>query len=109
MEQNLRISIGSQDSPNQYFWLHFIDHVKKAVPNAIVTVMRDEDVHDGHIFNTDNNKTNAYDILLLFHNEYVTQNQYNNLKQFVSNGGTIVLLIPTYSMQKFAMTEIIIQ
>jgi hypothetical protein len=28
--------------------------------------------------------------LFLFHNEYVTQSEYNNLRQFVSNGGTIV-------------------
>ena len=41
---------------------------------------------------TDKNKTNAYDILLLFHNEYVTQDEYNNLKQFVSKGGTIVFI-----------------
>jgi N,N-dimethylformamidase beta subunit-like protein len=77
----------------QRFWLPFIDHVKKAAPNATVTVMRDEDVHDGHIFYPDsNNMTNAYDILLLFHNEYVTQQEYDNLKQFVNNGGTIVFI-----------------
>ena len=81
---------GSPDP--QKFWMPFVDHVKKAVPSAIVTVMRDEDVNDGHIFSTDKNKTNAYDILLLFHNEYVTQDEYNNLKQFVSKGGTIVFI-----------------
>jgi N,N-dimethylformamidase beta subunit-like protein len=83
----------SQNSyPNpQKFWLPFIDNVKKIARNATVTVMRDEDVHDGHIFSTDN-KTNAYDILLLFHNEYVTQQEYDNLKQFVKNGGTIVFI-----------------
>ena len=31
-----------------------------------------------------------YDILFLFHNEYLTQNEYTNLKNFVLNGGTIV-------------------
>ena len=80
------------DPDLQKFWMPFVDHVKKAVPSAIVTVMRDEDVNDGHIFSTDKNKTNAYDILLLFHNEYVTQDEYNNLKQFVSKGGTIVFI-----------------
>jgi hypothetical protein len=53
--------------------------------------MRDEDVHDGHIFSFNKN-TNAYDILLLFHNEYVTQQEYDNLKQFVKNGGTLVFI-----------------
>ncbi len=75
----------------QKFWLPFIENVRKVAPNAILTVMRDEDVHDGHIFRSDN-KSNAYDILLLFHNEYVTQQEYNNLRQFVSNGGTIVFI-----------------
>ena len=54
--------------------------------------MRDEDVNDGHIFNADNNKSNAYDVLLLLHNEYVTQSEYSNLKQFVDNGGKIVFI-----------------
>ena len=73
------------------FWLPFFDHVKKVVPSSTLTVIRDEDVHDGHIFYQDN-KTNAYDVLLLFHNEYVTQAEYNNLRQFVSNGGSIVFI-----------------
>ena len=75
----------------QKFWLPFIEHVKKGIPNAMVTVMRDEDVHDGHIF-YGNNKTNSYDILLLFHSEYVTHSEYDNLKQFVNNGGTVVFI-----------------
>jgi len=84
--------ISYNDFPNpQRYWIPFIDNVKKAVPNGTVTVMRDEDVHDGHIFYPDN-KTNAYDILLLFHNEYVTQKEYDNLRQFVKNGGTIVFI-----------------
>ncbi|HET6588532.1 MAG TPA: N,N-dimethylformamidase beta subunit family domain-containing protein [Candidatus Nitrosocosmicus sp.] len=48
----------------------------------------DGDVDQGKIFNPDG--TNAYDILFLFHNEYVTQAEYDNLKKFVTNGGTIV-------------------
>ena len=74
----------------QKFWLPFIENVKKVVPDSIVTVMRDEDVHDGHLFYQ--GKTNAYDILLLLHNEYVTQAEYDNLRQFVKNGGTIVFI-----------------
>jgi len=82
----------SSDYPNkQMFWRPLINHVKKIVPNATITVMRDEDVHDGHIFYQDN-KTNAYDILMLFHSEYVTQSEYNNLKEFVKNGGELVFI-----------------
>jgi len=78
--------------PNpQKFWTPFINHVKKVAPNSTLTVMRDEDVHDGHILYGDN-KTNAYDILILFHNEYVTQSEYDNLRQFVKNGGSIVFI-----------------
>ena len=73
------------------FWRPFVNHVKKVAPDATLTIMRDEDVHDGHIFYP-GNKTNAFDILLLFHNEYVTQTEYDNLKQFVANGGTIVFI-----------------
>jgi hypothetical protein len=50
--------------------------------------LTDIDVHNGYIFNPDG--TNAYDVLFLFHNEYVTQTEYDNLKRFVANGGTIV-------------------
>jgi hypothetical protein len=31
---------------------------------------------------------------LLFHNEYATQAEYDNLRQFVGNGGTIVFIDP---------------
>ena len=33
-----------------------------------------------------------YDILILGHSEYVTQNEYSNYKKFVENGGVIILL-----------------
>jgi len=85
------ISFGGFPDP-QRFWTPFVDHVKKDFPNATITIMRDEDAHDGHIFYTDDNKTNAYDVLMLFHNEYVTQNEYDNLRQFVKNGGNLVLI-----------------
>ena len=37
--------------------------------------MTDVDVHEGTIFQ--NNGKNAYDVLFLFHSEYVTQSEYN--------------------------------
>jgi hypothetical protein len=49
----------------------------------------DKDVHEGAIFDSDGN--NIYDVLFLFHQEYVTQAEYDNLMKFVvQNGGTIV-------------------
>jgi hypothetical protein len=89
---NFTALIPTYDPDLQKFWIPLTNTVKKDVPTATVTVMRDEDVNDGHIFNADNNKSNAYDLLLLFHNEYVTQSEYNNLKQFVNNGGKIVFI-----------------
>ena len=62
------------------------DHVKRVDP--FVTNLTDVDVHEGKIFQA--NDSNAYDVLFLFHNEYVTASEYNNLRQFVSNGGIIV-------------------
>jgi hypothetical protein len=62
------------------------DHVKRVDP--FVTNLTDVDVHEGKILQT--NGSNAYDVLFLFHNEYVTASEYNNLRQFVSNGGIII-------------------
>jgi hypothetical protein len=54
-------------------------------------LINDIDVDKGKIF--DNRyRLNLYDILILGHQEYVTQKEYDNLKQFVSNGGTLILL-----------------
>jgi hypothetical protein len=73
------------------------DHLRKQA-NSTVTVIRDEDIHNGYIFNpgvaNDNGKNNlnVYDILILFHDEYATQAMYDNYRRFVSNGGTILFL-----------------
>jgi hypothetical protein len=42
--------------------------------------------------NSTNNYINAYDVIVLGHQEYVTQREYDNLKQFVANGGTLIIL-----------------
>lgn len=52
------------------------------------TNITDSDADQGKIFNADG--TNAYDVLFLFHNEYVTRAEYDNFKKFVTNGVTIV-------------------
>lgn len=35
---------------------------------------------------------NRYDAHIIGHQEYVTQREYDNLKQIVANGGTLVVL-----------------
>ena len=64
--------------------------IKQFAPEAIVNIIRDEDVHNGYIFGSDGR--NAYDVLFLLHDEYATPSTYDNFKRFVSNGGTIVFL-----------------
>ena len=76
--------------PDRDYFLNFTEHVKEFVPNATVSIIRDEDVHHGYIFRPDG--SNAYDTLFLLHDEYVSDEGYNNFKRFVSNGGTIVFL-----------------
>jgi hypothetical protein len=46
--------------------------------------------NDGNDGSFDTN-SNAYDVIILGHQEYVTQQEYDYLKNFVSNGGTILL------------------
>ena len=67
-----------------------IDKVKQTVPDSIVSIIGDEEINDGLIFRKDG--TNSYDLLVMLHNEYVTQTEYDNLKKFLTNGGSIVLL-----------------
>jgi hypothetical protein len=62
-------------------------------------VITDEDVNNGSIFtykNTSGNNTNQpinrFDVLILGHQEYVTQKEYDNLRHFVASGGTLILL-----------------
>jgi len=70
--------------------LYLTTHLKTALPESNTHVLTDEDVDAGSIFLT--NGSNKYDILILGHQEYVTQHEYDNLKRFVANGGTMILL-----------------
>ncbi len=61
-------------------------------------VITDEDVNNGSIFmhkvtigNNTSQSINKYDVLILGHQEYVTQ-EYDILKHFVENDGTLILL-----------------
>jgi hypothetical protein len=70
-------------------------HLKMSFPKSSINVLTDADVDSGSIFvknSITNNNSNKYDILVIGHQEYVTQREYNNLKQFVANGGTLIVL-----------------
>ena len=71
----------------------FPTHLRQLFPNANISILSDINVHEGEIFNEGNGTSNnAYDILILGHQEYVTQQEYSNLKSFVANGGTLIIL-----------------
>lgn len=69
-------------------------HIRQLLPHINLSLITDSDVHGGRIFNIDSEgkTSNAYDVLMLGHQEYVTQQEYSNIKKFVSNGGTLFVL-----------------
>jgi N,N-dimethylformamidase beta subunit-like, C-terminal len=75
---------------NVFAMLNMIKNLKWITNNSNITVISDQDVDSNSIFNKDG--SNKYNILILGHQEYVTQQEYDNLKEFVSNGGTMILL-----------------
>jgi hypothetical protein len=64
--------------------------LKTIFPNSNIHVLTDVDADHGSIFF--NNGTNKYDVVILGHQEYETQREYDNLKRFVANGGTMILM-----------------
>jgi aspartate carbamoyltransferase regulatory subunit len=71
--------------------LNLVDNLKLINPNSHITILNDADVDNGSLFSNYKNN-NIYDVAILGHQEYVTQQEYDNLKKFVTNGGTMVLL-----------------
>jgi ketopantoate reductase len=84
--------------PDHQVIVTMAEHLQRTKSNSLITMIRDEDVHSGHIFNsgvasdTSKNNSNIYDTLIVFHDEYASQPMYNNYKRFVSNGGTIIFV-----------------
>ena len=88
---NLRLHCPAD--PDDRFIIILAEHLQKIIPHVLVTIIRDEDIHNGYIFTSNMSHTkNAYDLLILTHDEYATQTMYNNYKRFVSNGGTLLAL-----------------
>ena len=87
--------------------VYLLKNIKWISSQPNITLLTDADVDNGAIFENDNgsrnsapgdnsstsnNYINAYNVIVLGHQEYVTQKEYNNLRKFVSNGGTMIIL-----------------
>ena len=70
--------------------LYLLGNLKWITPDSNVAFETDQDVDTGSIFQA--NGSNAYDVIILGHQEYVTQKEYDNFKQFVGDGGTMIIL-----------------
>jgi hypothetical protein len=81
-------------SRSAFAMLQLVGNLKWITQQSSITVLSDVDVDSGSIFakTRDNNNNNAYDVIILGHQEYVTQKEYDNLRKFVANGGTMIIL-----------------
>jgi hypothetical protein len=87
--------------PNDKYIISLATHLQKTVTHSSITIIRDEDVHNGYIFtpnessdnkNSNTTSTNAYNVLIVTRDEFITQAMYDNYRRFVSNGGTLLAL-----------------
>jgi N,N-dimethylformamidase beta subunit-like, C-terminal len=87
--------------------VYLLKNINWLTSQPSITLLTDAEVDNGAVFennnggdgvntkndsSTSNNRINAYDVLILGHQEYVTQKEYDNLKRFVANGGTMIIL-----------------
>jgi len=88
----LSTKVKNEESPNASgpSMLFMIKHLENLVPHLNLEILTDQDVDNGCTFL--NGSNNAFDLVILGHQEYVTQKEYTNLKKFVANGGTMILL-----------------
>jgi hypothetical protein len=70
--------------------IYLLNNLRWLSPESNITVLTDADVDGGSIFMK--NGSNAYDVLILGHQEYITQQEYDNLKRFVADGGTMITM-----------------
>ncbi|MFL6403192.1 MAG: N,N-dimethylformamidase beta subunit family domain-containing protein, partial [Nitrososphaeraceae archaeon] len=81
----------TDSSPSAFAMSYLSKNIQSLIPKSKINMLTDADVDAGNIFTT-KNKSNKYDILVIGHQEYVTQQEYDNLRQFVSHGGTMIIL-----------------
>jgi hypothetical protein len=85
-----RVTNQTSRSSSSLTFTYLPGYLEKLLPRYRTSVLTDADVDYGYIFF--NNGTNRYGTIILGHQEYVTRAEYNNLKHFVANGGTLILL-----------------
>lgn len=76
--------------PHKYLIDRVVDTISLMAPTSNLTFINDQYIDAGKIFDT--NGRNNLDVIFLVHEEYVTQKEYNNLKKFVAQGGTLVFV-----------------
>ena len=86
----------TSSSRSAFAMLQLVGNLKWITQQSNITVLTDVDVDNGSILakngDNNNNNNNAYDVVILGHQEYVTQKEYDNLRKFVANGGTMIIL-----------------
>ncbi len=88
--QHQNFTTATTAGSSAFAMLKLIANLKWIAPEFNVTVLTDADVDNGSIFTK--NVSNAFDVIILGHQEYVTQNEYDNLRHFMANGGTMIIL-----------------
>jgi hypothetical protein len=78
-------------SNSAYAMLYLVNELKQTAPKLMISVLADQDVDQEQLLGA-GNAENAYDFIILGHQEYVTQREYENLRQFVARGGTLIIL-----------------
>jgi hypothetical protein len=91
---NTITNMSSPSARSAFAMLNLLSNLKWLTQDSNITILSDADVDEGSIFKktVENPYTNAFDVIILGHQEYVTQQEYNNLKLFVANGGTMIIL-----------------
>ena len=75
--------------PYVFSMLKLLNDIKSVSPDSNITIYDDMLQQWLYVYK---NGSNAFDLLILGHQEYVTQKEYDNLKRFVANGGTMLIL-----------------
>jgi hypothetical protein len=76
--------------PYVFSMLKLVKDIKYVSPDSDITIYDDAAADNGFMFTK--NGSNAFDLIILGHQEYVTQKEYDNLKRFVADGGTMLIL-----------------
>lgn len=79
-----------ESSYSAFAMLYLSKNIKSLIPKSSIVVLTDSDVDADNIFTM--TRSNKYDVLIMGHQEYVTQQEYDNLRQFVADGGRMIIL-----------------